>query len=58
MEQKQKITLAIAKLKEDPERWKNITSFANSNLTEEKKNSSVHEPLLALKIREVLSEYI
>lgn len=57
MEQKEKINIAIAKLKEDPTRWKNITDFAISKLTEEQKKSSVYESLLNLKIREILSEY-
>lgn len=57
MEPKQKINIAIAKLKEDPARWKNITEFAHSKLTEEQKKSSVYDSLLNLKIREILSEY-
>jgi hypothetical protein len=57
MDQKDKITHAIAKLKEDPARWKNLTDFAKSKLTEEQKKSSVYESLLNLKIREILSEY-
>lgn len=57
MDQKDKITLAISKLKEDPARWKNLTDFAISKLTEDQKKSSVYDSLLNLKIREILAEY-
>lgn len=58
MEKKEKINIAIEKLKSDPVRWKNITQFAHSKLTDEQRVSPVYDSFLHLKIREVLSEYI
>lgn len=57
MEKKDKITHAMQKFKEDPERWKNLRQFALSKLSEEQRVSPIVESLLDLKIREVLGEY-
>ena len=57
MEKKDKITHAMQKFKEDPERWKNLRDFATSKLTEEQKSSPVFESILSLKMRQVLCEY-
>jgi hypothetical protein len=57
MEDKHRITLQIEALKKYPDRYKNLESFALSQLTEVQKASPTCTSFLNLKIREIISKY-